>query len=517
MSDDHCDRAIGVYNSRLSVLNPTPILDEIAREGMVFDNVFCTNSICTPSRATIMTGQYSHVNKVFDLYDALPGEKQYLSEEMKKAGYTTAVIGKWHLKHAPRHFDYFAVLPGQGRYNNPVIHVSEGGKKRRIRFDSTLELEIEVVDKKGHSSDVLTDLSLDWLENRRDTTKPFFLMHQFKAPHDMFEYAERYNDYLEDEFIPEPGNLYDQPGPFFGSVATRGVNDSLVDHIGATVSPQPHKRNLARAYRSQILERTGKEHLTQDELTHHTYQMYLREYLRCVKGIDDNLGRIMDYLEANDLMENTIIIYTSDQGMMLGEHDFIDKRWMYEESSRMPLIIRYPEMVTPGSRNDWLINNTDLAPTILELAGIETPAYMQGKSFVPAMKGESEPDDWRDGTYYRYWMHMAHRMGNPAHFGIRTKKYKLIFYYGVDYTNVHKDEEVTGKDGNRFWNNTPPGWELYDLSKDPDEMFNQYSNPEYQDVIADLKQLLEEKRKEIGDTDEAFPRIRETVELNWDE
>ncbi len=517
MSDDHCERAIGVYNSRLSVLNPTPILDEIAKEGMVFENVFCTNSICTPSRASIMTGQYSHVNKVYDLYDGLPGDQQYLSEEMKKAGYSTAVIGKWHLKHAPAHVDYFAVLPGQGRYMNPVIHVSEGGKKRRIRFDSTLELEIDVVDKKGHSSDVLTDMSLDWLENKRDTTKPFFLMHQFKAPHDMFVYAERYAHYLENEFIPEPCNLYNQPGPFFGSVATRGENDSLVDHIGATVSLQPHKRNLARVYRSQIRELTGKEDPTQDEMTHHAYQLYLKEYLRCVKGIDDNLGRIMDYMAANDLLENTIIIYTSDQGMMLGEHDFIDKRWMYEESSRMPLIVRYPEMVQPDSRNDWLINNTDIAPTILELAGIETPDYMQGKSFVPAMKGEKEPDDWREGTYYRYWMHMAHRMGNPAHFGIRTKDYKLIFYYGADYTNVHNNQEVTGKDGNRYWDSTPPGWELYDLAKDPNEMYNQFSNPDYQEIVKDLKQLLWEKRKEIGDTDDAFPRIREIVEENWDE
>ncbi|MDX1284059.1 MAG: sulfatase-like hydrolase/transferase, partial [Draconibacterium sp.] len=246
MSDDHCERAIGAYNSRLSVLDPTPNLDKLAKEGMIFNNVFCTNSICTPSRATIITGQYSHVNKVYDLYDGLPAEQHYLPKEFKKAGYATAVVGKWHLRESPNYFDYFAVIAGQGKYMNPVIHVSEGGEKRNVRFDSTLEKEIDVIDTEGHSSDVLTDFMLDWLENKRDKSKPFFLMHHFKAPHDMFVYANRYEQYLEDALIPEPDNLYKQPGENWGSEATRGRNDSLVNVIGATVSPQPTKRNLNR-------------------------------------------------------------------------------------------------------------------------------------------------------------------------------------------------------------------------------------------------------------------------------
>ncbi|MCF7957196.1 MAG: sulfatase [Phycisphaerae bacterium] len=515
MSDDHCERAMGVYGSRLATLDPTPNLDKLAREGMTFDNVFCTNSICTPSRATIITGQYSHKNKVYDLYDGLPGDRHYLTQEMKKAGYAIAVVGKWHLRHAPSFVDYFAVIPGQGSYINPVIHVSEGGEKRRIRYDSILEKEVCVIETRGHSSDVLTDLSLDWLKNKRDQSKPFFLMHHFKAPHDMFTYAPRYKDYLADATIAEPDNLYDQPGAHFGSIATRGKNDALVNVIGSTISPQPSKRNLARSYRHKIEKLTGKKKLSNKELTHHTYQLYVKEYLRCVKGIDDNLGRILAYLKENNLLDNTIIVYTSDQGMLLGEHDFIDKRWMYEESIRMPLIVRYPKMIKANSRNDWLINNTDYAPTLLTLAGVDVPACMQGKSFANALSGAKEPKTWRQATYYRYWMHMAHGHNNPAHFGIRTKKYKLIFFYGVDYTDIHNKRVIKGKEGNRFWKSTPAAWELYDLQNDPTEMVNQYSNPDYARIVKQLKQMLQNTRGQIGDTDEPFPRIKMIYDDNF--
>jgi uncharacterized sulfatase len=280
------------------------------------------------------------------------------------------------------------------------------------------------------------------------------------------------------------------------------------------VSPQPNKRNLASYYKEKIQNLTGNKQLSKKEMTHYTYQLYLKEYLRCVKGIDDNFSRLMNYLKENELLDNTIIIYTSDQGMMLGEHDFIDKRWMYEESIQMPFIIRYPEMIEPGSRNNWLINNTDFAPTLLDLAGVEKPGYMQGNSFVPALKGENEPDEWRKATYYRYWMHMAHRMNIPAHFGIRTKKYKLIFFYGTDYTDVHNKVQIKDKDGNRYWDSTPAAWEFYDLTNDPHEMHNQYSNPEYREIIAELKQLMKQEREEIGDTDEEFPGIKKIVESN---
>ena len=517
MSDDHCARAVGAYDMRLAPLNPTPNLDALARGGMLFDNVFCTNSICTPSRASVLTGQYSHRNGVYDLYDTLPGERNYLPKEMKQAGYTTAVVGKWHLKDSPKFFDYFSVIAGQGRYMNPTMHVSEGGVVKKVRFDSTLEREIAVKDTKGHSSDVLTSITLEWLDEKRDKSKPFFLMHHFKAPHDMFVYAPRYENYLADAEIPEPSNLYDQPGPDFGSIATRGVDDSLVGVIGSTISPQKTKRNLTHYYRKKIKNLTGRDDLTDRELTHHAYQLYVKEYLRCVKGIDDNLQRIIDYLKENDLLENTVIVYTSDQGMLLGEHDYIDKRWMYEESIRMPLIVHWPKQIKAGGRSEWLINNTDFAPTLLELAGVRRPDYMQGRSFSGALEGAAKPDDWRKATYYRYWMHMAHGHNNPGHFGIRTKEHKLIFFYGADYTDTHNKRLVTKHDGNRFWKSTPAAWEFYDLSKDPHEMHNRYRDPEYRKVVQSLKAELEKLREEIGDTDADHPRILEIINAHWDD
>ncbi len=519
MSDDHCVQGIGAYGSRLAELNPTPNIDKLASEGMLFTNVFCTNSISTPSRATIMTGQYSHVNGAFDLYSRLPSENHYLLKEMKEAGYATAVVGKWHLTDAPGYVDYFAVLPGQGRYMNPIIQVSEGGKPQDVKFDSTCAFKVNVVESEGHSSDVLTDISLEWLDKKRDKSKPFFLCHHFKAPHDFFEYAPRYEEYMEDEYMPEPENLYDQPGEFFGSVATRGENDELISEIGSTVSPQPEKkkRSLSDIYarKHKIPTEIDGRPITDREKTHLTYQLYVKEYLRCIKGVDDNFGRIIKYLKDNDLYDNTIIVYTSDQGMILGEHNFIDKRWMYEESIRMPLIIRDPyAKETAGEECGWLINNTDYAPTLLGFAGVDTPEYMQGMSFRDAVEGGKEPSKWRKATYYRYWMHMAHSHNNPAHFGIRTKRYKLIFFYGKDYTDIFSGRKVQGKDGNRYWRDTPSAWELYDLEKDPTEMVNQYSNPQYAKVVKDLKKQLVKLRKEAGEDDSRYPEIEEIIKEN---
>ena len=508
MSDDHCEQAIGAYGSRLAPLNPTPNIDKLAKEGMLFTNVFCVNSICTPSRANIMTGQYCQRNGVFDLYSKLPGDRQYLSGEMQKAGYTTAVIGKWHLKYSPAHFDYYLVIPGQGEYYDPVMYTNKGGVKEMVRFDSQLEREVSVKKFKGHSSDVITDQTIDWL-NSRDKSKPFFLMYQFKAPHDMFVYAKRYKDYLKGVEIPEPDNMYNQPGPKFGSIATRGPNDSLVHVIGSSISKRG-MRNYGRYYHLD-------QNLPDSVFTHLSYQNYVHDYLRCVKGVDDNMGRFMDYLRKNNLLDNTIIIYTADQGMFLGEHDYMDKRWMYDESMRMPLIVYYPEMIRPGSKCDWLINNTDFAPTILALAGVKTPDYMQGHSFQDALKGNPEPSDWRKATYYRYWMHMAHMHNNPGHFGIRTKKYKLIFFYGTDFTDVNAGKVVTKFGGNRFWVNTPPGWEFYDLQKDPEEMDNRYKDPAYSQIIAGLKKELRETRQKLDETDKDYPKIQKIIDEHWND
>lgn len=253
--------------------------------------------------------------------------------------------------------------------------------------------------------------------------------------------------------------------------------------------------------------------LPDDQYWNQAYQRYLKRYLRCVKGVDDNIRRILDYLEKEGLLENTIIFYTGDQGMFLGEHDFIDKRWMYEEALRMPLIVRYPRAFEPGSRTAWLINNTDFAPTMLEMAGMDTPSYMQGRSFVQALRGETKPDDWRKAHYYRYWMHMAHNHNNPAHFGIRTEQYKLIFFYGTDYIKSDREDN----DGNRFRGDTPVAWELYDLKNDFNETTNIYEQMKDSCIVKELKALLAETRHELGDTDDEYPHIKSIVEAHWND
>jgi arylsulfatase A-like enzyme len=469
MSDDHAAHALGAYQSRLASLNPTPNLDRLASEGIRLNNAFCTNSICTPSRATLMTGQYSHINGVRTLSDKLPREHHTLSLEMQKAGYQTAMIGKWHLKEEPNGFDYYCVLPGQGNYFNPIMRDKNKGKwpnneRRFAGYDS------------AHSSDVITKVSIDWLK-KRNKNKPFFLMHHYKAPHDNFENAERYDWHYTDVDIPEPESLWKKPN--HGSKATEGT--------GTSISKRNERRNMGH-------HMFVDQDLSDNKYTRTSYQRYLKKYLRTVKGLDDNIGILLNYLDESGELENTIILYTSDQGFMLGEHDYIDKRWMYEESLRVPFIVRYPKSIKAGTTHDALINNTDFAPTLLDLAGIDVPDSMQGRSFKPILEG-SEPTDWRQSTYYRYWMHMAHH-DNPAHYGIRTKDYKLIFFYGLPL-----DAKGAVK------TTTTPGWELYDLKKDPHEMNNVYDDPAYADIVKKLKSELSELKNDIGDTDEKYPEL----------
>lgn len=475
MADDHTTQAIGVYGSRLAPLHPTPNIDALARHGMRFERVFCNNSLCAPSRASILTGQYPQRNGVLDLAGGVAPDHQYLPREMKRAGYHTTMIGKWHLKQEPAAFDDYCVLPGQGKYFDPDFRVRGPRPWPRNRLT-----------KRGqHSSDAITDLSLDWLRRGWDRSRPFFLMHHFKAPHDMFQNAPRYDDYLEDVTIPEPANLHNQPAPGFGSKATCD--------FGAGVTRRHPSWNLG-----------GKlgidRNLPEPEYGKAVYQKFLKRYLRCVKGVDDNVKRLVDYLREIGELDNTVIFYTGDQGYFLGEHDFMDKRWMYEEAMRMPFIVHYSEVVRPGSVNRWLINNTDFAPTMLELAGVKTPAYMQGRSFAAALHGAPKPADWRTATYYRYWMHMAHALRVPAHFGLRTDRYKLIFFYGCD---------------RRGGNRTPVAWEFYDLDRDPHEMHNQYANPACRDTIARLKADLQALREQLGETDQAYPAIQTIIDQHW--
>lgn len=477
MADDHAAHALGAYGGRLAVMNPTPRLDQLATEGIRLENVFVTNSICTPSRATLMTGQYSHVNGVLTLDGGIEPARQHLARLVKEAGYETAMIGKWHLKEEPAAFDYYAVLPGQGSYFNPIMRVMDKGTwpnniVRYAGYDSK------------HSSDVVTDLSLNWLKER-DPSKPFFLMHHFKAPHDNFENAERYDWLYEDDEIPEPISLRHQPE--HGSEATRGT--------GTSISKRNTRRNMGH-------HMFVDAELDSSAYTHASYQRYLKKYLRTVRGLDDNVGRLIDHLKETGEFDNTIIIYTSDQGFMLGEHDYIDKRWMYEESLRVPFIVRYPGYVDEGSVSDAIINNVDFAPTLLAMAGVSKPGFMQGDSFLPILKGE-EPADWKTSTYYRYWMHMTHH-DNPAHYGIRTKDYKLIFYYGLPLDAPGASVEPT-----------TPGWELYHVARDPQELRNVYRDPAYAEVVLALKSELLAIKDRIGDTDEKYPELMERRKAFW--
>ncbi len=481
MSDDHTSQAIGAYGGRLAKLDVTPTLDRLAREGVVFENAFCVNSICTPSRAAIMTGQYPHKNGVYDLGGRLESERQYLALEMGKAGYHTAMIGKWHLKEEPGAFDYYCVLPGQGKYFSPEFRV-QGEKpwpRNTVKFPGK------------HSTDTITDLTLTWFREGWDRQKPFFVMHHYKAPHDLFQHAERYNDTLADVQIPEPANLWEQPT--FGSIATRGHKDELLPYIGTSIG----RRNVRRNY----VKKWAKDpDLTDEQAKRQAYNEYMRRYLRCVKGIDDNLARLFAYLKAEGLMDSTVIIYTGDQGFMLGEHDYMDKRWMYEESMRMPFIVRYPETIPAGTRTDVIVENVDYGPTMLDFAGIETPAVMQGRSFRQVCETGAAPPDWKQAAYYRYWMHMAHH-DNPGHLGIRTREFKLIYYYGC---------------GRNVGQRTPPGWELYDLRNDPTEVVNQYDNPGYASVVAKLKRELAALRRRVGDTGEDYPAVEAILQEFWD-
>jgi N-acetylglucosamine-6-sulfatase len=469
MSDDHAAHAIGAYGGRLAALDPTPNIDRLAREGMRLSNVFCTNSICVPSRASIMTGQYSHTNGVRTLNGGVRPESQTLALRMRAAGYETAMIGKWHLKFEPA-FDYFCVLPGQGSYFNPQFRVQgpDPWPKNTIRvagYDCI------------HSSDAITNISLKWLKNRKSKDKPFFLMHHFKAPHDNFENAERYDWLYGDVDIPEPKSLWDR-----GSHGPDGK-----PRYGTSVGPRNQRRNMGH---HMFVDPS----LDADAYKREAYQRYLKKFLRCVKGVDDNIGRLLEYLEDSRQLDDTIIIYTADQGFMLGEHDYIDKRWMYEESLRMPFIVRYPRLISGGGVSNAIINNVDFAPTLLDMAGQAAPDEMQGRSFLSILQGKT-PEDWRTATYYRYWMHMAHH-DNPAHYGLRTARYKLIFFYGLPL-------DAAGAVGEP----TPPHWEFYDLERDSREMNNAYHDPAYAGVIQKLKADLFRTKRQLGDTDEAHPAL----------
>jgi len=510
MSDDHTWQAIGSYGSHLKEVAPTANIDRLADEGILLKNVFCTNSICTPSRATILSGQYSHKNGVLTLADTWNRDHQpNLAVEMQKAGYETAIVGKWHLHSEPVGFDYYKVLPGQGLYFDPLL--KEKGKSWK---DANQGGEVH----EGHSSDVIGNETLKWLREKRTDDKPFFLMCHFKAPHGLWEYAPRFKDLYTDTDIPEPHSLFEDNSDRSDGSRT----------YGSTVGPTNQIRNRVTRMQSKIwpngpLDISGMDEKAQ---TRAAYQRYLKDYLRCVAGIDENVGRILDYLDQAGLAEDTLVVYTGDQGMMLGEHDRVDKRWAFEESMRMPFILRYPKEISANSINKDIINNTDFAPTLLDFAGVKAPSEMQGRSFRRNLAGKT-PRNWKRDTYYRYWMHRAHH-DTPAHYALRTERYKLIFYYGLplhptlNAIAANETEVVTEANMHMIssWDiskakPTPARLELYDLEKDPYEQQNVYGDPVYAEVAAELKQRLLALKKEVGDIDEHYPELMTRREEAW--
>ncbi|NGP45440.1 sulfatase [Bacillaceae bacterium SIJ1] len=450
MSDDHAAHAMSCYGSKI---NETPNIDRIANEGMRFDNCFCTNSICAPSRAAILTGKYNHECGVRTLDEPFDARQQSLPKIFQENGYQTAMIGKWHLGHGgisdPQGFDYWNVFVNQGFYHQPKM--IEMGEEKVFQ---------------GYATDLVTDFSMDWLDNR-DTDKPFLLFCHHKAPHRPWEPDEKHAHMYEDVHIPEPETF----------------NDDYANRSEAAKAAKMRMSDL----RPKDLKEDIPEGLTPEEENSWRYQRYIKDYLRCVASVDDNVGRLLDYLDEQGLTDSTIIVYTSDQGFFLGDHGWFDKRFMYEESLRMPFVIRYPQAIKAGSVSEDMILNVDFAPTFLTYAGIDVPADMQGVNFQTLLEGKT-PDHWRDSMYYRYWMHCDHEHNVHSHYGIRTHTHKLIYYYGEAY-GLAGSQDIP----------TAPEWELFDLENDPYEMKNVYGEPEYEETFQKLKAELEQLQRELGD------------------
>ena len=459
MSDDHDAHAISCYGSKV---NQTPNLDRIAREGMKFEHCFCTNSICAPSRAVILTGKYSHLNGLVDNSVKFDGSQQTAPKLLQQAGYETAIIGKWHLKTDPTGFDYWNILPGQGVYYNPP----------------TIEMGVRQKHQ-GYVTEVLTDLALQWLKGRKGD-KPFYLMFHHKAPHREWEPAPKYLTLYDGKKFPEPPTLFDdytgrgraaheQDMTIAKTMTNRDVK--LVPPTGLT--PE-QKARWDAAYEPKI--KAFKEaNLQGRDLVRWKYQRYMQDYLACIASVDDSVGQVLDYLDQSGLAANTIVIYASDQGFYLGEHGWFDKRFMYEESLQMPLLVRYPKEIKAGSVNKDIVMNLDFAETFLDYAGARVPEDMQGRSLRPLLQGQT-PADWRKSMYYHYYEYPAvHSV--KRHYGIRTERHKLVHFY-----------------------NDIDEWELYDLKSDPDEMRNVYNDPAYAGTVKQLTAELKELRAKYKDT-----------------
>ena len=448
--DDHAFEAISAYGTYLKDFAKTPAIDRLAREGMRFDGFTCANSICSPSRASILTGQYSHKNGVTGLNGSIKDGSPQYPVELSKAGYQTWLVGKWHLKSQPKGYGKHMVVKGQGKYFNPTFDGSEGTWKRE-----------------GYSTDVYTDVAMDWLK-KRDETKPFLLCLQFKAPHHEYGHAARYDDMLSDVTAPEPPSLYEDVRNSNSNLKKEFLRRSKFHMLHSGGNPNQQAEGNAYYYRhlkDAPPNAMGKhDPKSEKDRIRVAYQHMIRKYVRCLTGNDDNLKRVLDYLDQEKLTEDTVVIYTSDQGYWLGQHGFYDKRLILETSVRMPFLIRYPRLIKPGSVNSDLCINVDVAPTLLELAGLKAPAAMQGQSLVPLLEGK-KPAGWRKSQFYSYW-------GAPNHYGIRTGRYTYLKLAGH-----------------------PP--ELFDRQLDPTQSRNVAGEPDNKPVLERLENELQRQIKAV--------------------
>lgn len=486
MADDHAYQALSAYSDKLI---QTPNIDRLAKEGMLFTNASVTNSICAPSRAVILTGKHSHINGKIDNISAFDTSNITFPQLLQAGGYQTAMFGKLHFGNNPKGFDEFKILPGQGHYYSPDFITNQG--------DTVIQ---------GYVTDIITDLTLDWLENRRQPEQPFLLMYLHKAPHREWFPAERHYPAFLHKTFPEPATLFDD---YAGRPAAKAAEMNLLTHNNWTgdskLYPElvaelgltdfmiwgaealvenldrmtPAQRSAWEAAYRPMNEAFRQQFPNMDStaLMRWRYQRYMQDYLATIASLDENVGRLLDYLDENGLTDNTIVVYTSDQGFYLGEHGWFDKRFMYEESFKTPLLMRWPGIIAPGSQSDELVQNLDFAQTFVQAAGLPLPADMQGESMLPILKGETDKWD-RDAVYYHYYeypgMHAVKR-----HYGIATKDYKLIrFYYDLE------------------------AWELYDRKNDPQELHNLYGDPAYASLTAELKRELAALRIKYRDSEE---------------
>ena len=519
MSDDHAYQAISAYGSDVSRFAPTPNIDRIAREGMRFDRSFVENSLSSPSRACLITGLYSHQNGQQQLLEGIDSTRTFFSELLQRVGYQTAMMGKWHLLCRPKGFDRYHVLNDQGTYFNPVF-MSETSGGKYIR-------------EEGYATDLITDHAIDFLEHR-DTSRPFCLMVHHKAPHRSWFPDVKHLGMYDNVDFPLPETLWDDYCTRGSAAHTQKMQidrdmelaldlkvDSLgrpVDRFNSTIAEygrlNPEQRAAYEKYFGARYERFQHDSLTGKNLVVWKYQTYLRDYLSVIHSVDENVGRLLKYLDEHGLAENTIVVYASDQGFYMGEHGWFDKRFMYEESMRTPLVIRYPREIRAGSVSSEMVQNIDYAPTFLEYAGVKQPKEMTGRSLRKLFKhtaNNSKKIHWRKSLYYHYYDYPAWHL-TRKHDGVRTNRYKLIHFYGKGGARALTENRYQQQEGTREYNSyrwmAQSGYitddpdidyyELYDLQEDPNELNNIYGKPGTERITKRLKRLLKRYRKELA-------------------